>query len=272
MRELDPGASVLAYFGSELRRHRQAAGMSQQGLARECYVSAALIGMFETARRVPNRDFMARADEALGTDMFTHMWRLITRESHPSYFRPFTEYEPEAVLLREFQPLAVSGLLQTEDYARTILRSISPDSTADEVEELVNARMERQAILDRPGAPTLVVLLDEGVLARVVGGPVIMRDQLGALLAAAERPKVAIQVVPASAGAAAGLAGMFVIATMNDNAGDIAYAETVATGQLIDRADDVATFATAYEMLRAEALPREPSLDLIRKRKEEYEL
>lgn len=99
-----------------------------------------------------------------------------------------------------------------------------------------------------------------------------MRDQLDALLQAAQRPKIVTQVVPASAGAAAGLAGMFVIATLNDNRGDVAYSETVATGQLIDRADDVATCAAAYEMLRAEALPRQPSLDLIRKRKEEFEL
>lgn len=272
MRDLDPGASALAYFGSELRRRRLAAGLSQDGLGQACYVSASLIGMFEKALRVPSRDFMGRADEALGTDAFAHMWRLVTRESHPSYFRPFAEYEQEATSLRQFAPLGVPGLLQTEDYARTVLRRASPDSTAEEVEELVNAKLERQTILDRPISPTLIVLLDESVLSRTVGGREVMREQLAALLEAAQRPKVVLQIVPASADAGVALAGMFIIATLSDNRGDIGYFETVATGQLVDDADDVAACATAFEVLRAEALPHKPSLDLLRKRKEEFEL
>lgn len=136
-------------------------GMSQGELGQQCYVSGSLVRMFELARRVPSRDFMARADEVLGTDTFVHMWRLVSRESHPSYSRPFAEFEQEATSLRLFQPLAVSGLLQTEDYARTVLRNTSPDATPEKIEELVNARMERQGILDRSVPPTLVVLLEE---------------------------------------------------------------------------------------------------------------
>lgn len=156
---------MLAYFAAELKRHRVAAGYSQAQLGEACLTSTSLVGAIETARRMPSRDFAERADTTLGTDgTFTRPWPLVGREGHPSYFRPFAEHEASATLLREFEPLAVPGLLQTETYARALVTR--PSATADQVEELVNARIERQAVLDKESAPTLVVLLDESVLSR----------------------------------------------------------------------------------------------------------
>lgn len=269
MRDLDPGASALAYFGSELRRHRLAAGMSQGGLGQQCYVSASLVGMFEKAQRVPSRDFMRRADEALDVDVFTHMWRLVSRESHPSFFRPFAEYEQEATLLREFEPLAVPGLLQTVDYARALLAR-RPDTSRHQLEELVAARMDRQAVLDRDGSPMLVVLVDESVLSRTVGSREIMCSQLEVLTDACQRARVVVQLVPAASGAAAGLAGAFTIASLDG--AEVAYFETAATGQVVDRSEEVAACVAYFESLRGEALSREASLELIRKWRESYEV
>ena len=82
----------------------------------------------------------------------------------------------------------VPGLLQTEEYARAIL-SARPDGNLDDLDEQVAARLARQAILDRTGAPQLWCILDEGVLHRAIGGSKVMRSQLYRLAEVAGHPK-----------------------------------------------------------------------------------
>lgn len=264
-RELDPSASVLAFFGSELRRSRLAAGLSQDKLGQECYVSGSLVRMIESAQRMPGRDFARRADETLGSDgTLSRMWPLVSREAYPTWFRPVAEVEREATTLREFECLVVPGLLQTEDYARAVLRAGRPDYTDEQVEEFVAARMERQAILSRPDPPLLVAVLDESVLARRVGSDAIMREQLERLVEVAQRPKIVLQVVPLSTGAHVGVVGPFVIFSFGDGHSMVSL-EAAGTGQLIDQAEEVAASLVTYDVLRGEALPRDASIDLIRK-------
>jgi len=105
-----------------------------------------------------------------------------------------------------------TGGLQTEDYARAVLAAAHPAAPDGEVDRLVSARLDRQAILAREAPPLLWVIVDEGVLTRPVGGAGVMREQIGRLIAAARQPKIVLQVLPASAGAHPGLAGQFVIA------------------------------------------------------------
>lgn len=121
MKDLDPPTTVPAHFGGELRRRRMAAGLSQEQLGKQCLASASLVRMIEMTQRVPKRDFAQRADDALGTGgTFGDLLRLVGQEGHPTWFRPFAEHEAEASTLRVFEPLAVPGLLQTEDYARAL--------------------------------------------------------------------------------------------------------------------------------------------------------
>ena len=88
------------------------------------------------------------------------------------------------------------GLLQTEDYARAILGA-RPDGNLDDLDEQVAARLARQAVLERAGAPQLWCVLDEGVLHRAIGGSKVMRSQLYRLADLAEHPKITIQVIQA---------------------------------------------------------------------------
>src|SRR5271166_5382454 len=104
------------------------------------------------------------------------------------------DIEAQATVLRWYEPLVVPGLLQTEDYARAIL-SARPDGNLDDLDEQVAARLARQAILDRTGAPQLWCILDEGVLHRAIGGSKVMRSQLYRLAEVAEHPKTTIQVI-----------------------------------------------------------------------------
>ena len=160
--------------------------------------------------------------------------------------------------------MLIPGLLQTEEYARAVLAAAHPASPEDEVERLVSARMDRQAILDQAEPPLLWVILDEGVLTRPVGGPVVMRDQIERLVKAARRPRIVLQVVPAGAGAHAGLDGHFVLASF-DGPPDVVYLNNTLAGQIVERPRDVARVALLYDILKAEALSPRASADLARK-------
>jgi transcriptional regulator with XRE-family HTH domain len=268
-RDLDPGASVLAFFGAELRRCRLAADLSQEQLGQQVSYSAALVGLIENAKRVPSRDFAERCDDALATGgALARLWPLVSRETLPGWFRPWIEIEREATSLRSFEPLIIPGLLQTPEYARTLL-SAQPAVTEDGLEQLAATRMDRQLILSREDPPQLWCLLDEGALHRRVGGAKAMHDQLLHLAEIAQRPKVTVQVVPFEVGAHAGLLGAFVIASF-DGAGDIVYLETAASGQVTETPSVVAEITLTYDTLRSEALPRTASRELIMKVAEQY--
>src|SRR6266851_2442991 len=209
-RDVDAGTSVLAFFGSELRRCRVVADMSQEQVGQQISYSAALVGLVENAKRVPSRDFAERCDDALATGgALARLWPLVSREMLPGWFRPWIEIEHEATALRSFEPLVIPGLLQTPEYARTLLAA-QPAASEDELEQLVVTRMERQVILSRENPPHLWCLLDEGSLRRCIGGAKTMHDQLLHLAEMARCPKVAVQVMPFEVGAHAGLLGAFV--------------------------------------------------------------
>jgi hypothetical protein len=127
--------------------------------------------------------------------------------------------------------------------------------------------LARQTVLERPRAPQLWCVLDEGVLHRAIGGSKIMRSQLYRLADLADHPKTLIQVIQA-AGAHAGLLGGFIIADL-DGKPPMAYLETAAEGQVTDSPSVVGHIALRFDRLRAEALPWAASRDLIRKVAEE---
>lgn len=154
------------------------------------------------------------------------------------------------------------GLLQTQDYARALLANRiggNPETT----DEIVAARMARQSILARDNPPELWVVIDEAVLHRPVGGPLVMREQLNQLIKSAQRPSIVFQVIPAAVGVHDGLPGAgFIIATF-ENAPHVAYQDTAVRGQVIEDSDDIGVLMGTWDRLRAEALPRTASLGLI---------
>jgi uncharacterized protein DUF5753 len=184
----------------------------------------------------------------------------------PSWFTGWLEAERRATALCWWEPLVVPGLLQTVGYAQTILGA-GPDTMDDELEQMVGARMERQAILDRPRPPVLWIVLDEAVLHRCVGSLKIMQEQLLHLADLADRPRITIQVVPARMGVHAGLLGGFAVASVDG--ADIVYLETSADGQVAEKPSVVEHVTLRFSTLRAVALPQDDSRDLILKVAEE---
>jgi transcriptional regulator with XRE-family HTH domain len=270
----DHDGTPQGVFGSELRYYREQAGLSQTELAALVNCSHDVISKIETGDRPPAKDFPERLDAVPQLDTrgaLSRLWKKLRKgfrnRAIPGWFRPWAEVEAEASTLRSYEPLLVAGLLQTEEYARAIL-TVRPGISEDEVEAQVAARMERQAIVERADAPQFWYVLDEAVLHRCIGGKKVMHDQLGHLADLAELPKVSIQVVPASAGAHAGLLGAFVIADI-EGAASMVYLETSAEGQVTDSPATVAHVTYRFDSLRSEALPRPASRDLIMKIAEE---
>jgi transcriptional regulator with XRE-family HTH domain len=262
-RERDTAGPSL--FVAELVAARTAAGLSQDALAAQIHYSPSLIGMIESGRRAPTLDVAQRLDTALKTTgTLTRLQQHARTMPLPSWFRPYAEIEATAVQLRSWQPAFVDGLLQTEDYARVLL-SGRPNTTETEVEELVAARMERQAILNRDRPPLLWVVIDEAALHRQVPDGKVMHDQLLNLAQMSERPNINVEVVPYSAGPHYALLGAFAIAE-SDDATRLVYLETVTEGYLLESPAAVAHVALVFDTVRAEALSRTASRDLIRKR------
>ena len=119
----------------------------------------------------------------------------------------FFAYESSASIIRQWQGLLISGLLQTEEYARALLSSWGMEQSR--INQVWAARLERQELLERAEPPEMFFILDEAAVYRPVGGEGVMRHQRARLLELAERPRVTIQVVPFSVGAHAGMRGPF---------------------------------------------------------------
>ena len=259
-------------FGAELRFYRTRAGLSQKDLAARATVSHDVISKIETGERPPAEDFPPRLDAVPELDTrgaLTRLWDHL-KKGHKQrlygWFQQWADIEAQATVLRWYEPLVVPGLLQTGDYARAIL-SARPDGNLDDLDEQVAARLARQAILDRTGAPQLWCILDEGVLHRAIGGSKVMRSQLYRLAEVAEHPKTTIQVIR-SGGAHAGLLAHFVIADL-DGKPPVVYLETAAEGQVTDSSSVVDHVALRFDRLRAQAESWVASRDLIRKVAEE---
>jgi hypothetical protein len=271
-RNLDATYSPMAFFGAELRRARVVAGMSQDQLGRALSFSGDLVGKVETCERAPTPELAAGCDSVFPhlDGLFTRLLGLARRWEgpHPQWFRDWVHAEREAASLRTWQPLLVPGLLQTADYARTLFEAWRSGDTDDDLDQLIGARMERQSILERPKPPALWVVLDEGVLHRRIGSEKIMHEQLGHLEDMFVLPKITIQVVPAEVGAHVGLLGNFTIAGFDDRP-DMVYMDAPDQGQITEKRAMVARISEAFDLLRAEALPRGASRDLIMKVAEE---
>lgn len=265
IRALDPSASPLDYYAYELCRLREAAGLKQAQLGDIIYCSGSLIGMIENTKRVPTRDFSERLDAALGTDgHFSRLVGLVLRSQLPHWFQAYAEMEARATFISTFQSQVVYGLLQTEAYAKALLCV----EYSDRVDEIVAARLERQRILARETPPVLLVVLDEALLHRKVGGRQVMREQLAHLLTLVDRPWIQVQVMPFSAGEHTGMTGSFNLLRFGSDP-DLFYTESYDSGLMTANPQVIRERSVGYARLQADALSPEDSALLIARVMEE---
>ena len=187
--------------------------------------------------------------------MFAPLSWMASRTGQPS--------RGEAQSLRIWSPTLIPGLLQTAEYARALFLAEQTDTSDDAIGALVEARLQRQGILDRADPPDVVVVLDEMVLHRLIGSPQVMHDALVQVAELSQRPYIVVQVVPASNGANAGLGGAFYIAAADGipEALQMVGVEDHTT----EKRSLVRKAAVAFDRVRGDALPRDASRDLILK-------
>jgi transcriptional regulator with XRE-family HTH domain len=268
-REPVTAESPLRVFGAMLRHYRTAAGLTPEELGARIYVSASQVRKVEEGTRTPT-EALTQACEAL-PELNSHGALTTLREilkdhlrhrAYPGWFEAWPDHESHAQRLRNFELVVVPGLLQTEAYARAVLRT-RVGATEEELDEAVAARLERQQILEREHPPQLWVLMDEAVLRRPVGGAELMAEQLEFLASTAQRPHIVLQVIPLVAGAHEGMrGGAFVLADFQDGP-SLGYQDTAVAGQIVEGASEVEALAVTWDTLRLEALPRSASAELV---------
>ncbi|MGB6165141.1 MAG: helix-turn-helix transcriptional regulator [Pseudonocardiaceae bacterium] len=184
----------------------------------------------------------------------------------PDVERQFVDFvwlESRATEIRSFDPLVISGLLQTREYAEAVITAMDWEAEPAQIARWVQLRMDRQAVLRQQAPPQLNVIIAEFALRREIGGPEVLRDQLEHLLATAERPQVDLRVLPASVGAHAGSSGHFLIFTIAEPDLDVGYAETLG-GAVYVEPPDSERFVRVYDNLLKSALEPAESAKLIR--------
>ncbi|MFJ7073155.1 helix-turn-helix domain-containing protein [Streptomyces sp. NPDC098781] len=259
------------FFGAELKRRRENAGITQAELGSRVFVSGGYIGQFEQAIRKPQLDVARRIDETLQTDgIFERLWRkLIKEQPYAEYFAHAAELERLATAICDWAPAVVPGLLQTPEYARAIYLASNPLATDRYIEEMVGLRQERARLLKDATRPMYWAILHEAVLRIPVGGSAVMAAQLEHVATMLRQRKVLVQVLPFAAGAHPQMGKMMTLKQFED-APPTAYTKGVFSGSLLDDPAVVKRTQADYDLLRGAALSLEASLALIESVAEDY--
>ncbi len=266
---------ALRYYATELKRHREAAGLTQAQLADLIPYSKSMVSMVETAKRSPldareggktTSKFTEYCDQVLNTG--GALGRILplledTGDPYPSWFRPYANLEAEATAIYSYEVQVVPGLLQTEKYARELTRCLYPAPSEAEVDIQVAARMRRQEILARASPPHLFFVLDEAVLKRRIGTGEVMRGQLKQLLEASQRPSVHLFVLPFAVGGHPAIDGAYVVLDLPEGEPAL-YVEGPGSATITTVAADVYPARLRFLALCGAALAPSPSIELIK--------
>ena len=257
--------SPSEFLVRELRRRRLAAGLTQDELGALINWSGTKVSAIECGTRPPKPEYLSAVDTAIGTTgFFMRYWNeLIEGSQDPRvWLREWIAYEQQATALRWYELAWVPGLLQTEAYAREVFAA-DRRRPAEQVQEKVAARLERQRFLFGDNPPLLIAVLDESVLRRPIGGPAVMREQLFQLARLnTEQRRIRIHVVQSSVGGYSGLDGAFVLATLPEG-DEVAYLDNRLQGQLVEHLDGLKDVRAHWEAILADALTLPQSTELL---------
>jgi transcriptional regulator with XRE-family HTH domain len=258
-------------LGAELRRLREDAGVTIERVAEKLECSHSKVSRIENGqvsaspRDVRDMLELYRVDH----DRREALVQIARETRRPGWWQQYGDVpggipayagmEVAATSIDMYMALVVPGLLQTEEYAGTVLRAVGPDLPAGEIGRRVELRMRRQTVLQGDRAPRLRVLLDESVLHRPVGGGEVMRGQLQKLLAVTELPAVTLQVLPLATGAHAGIDGSFEVCGFPAAEPDVVVLESAVDALYLESADGLRRYRQLFELLRRSANPPEDS-------------
>jgi transcriptional regulator with XRE-family HTH domain len=287
MTEAPPGSPTVLrmILGRQLHELREKAGLSYDQAAEAIYASPWTIRRMEraegslkplsvkgllTAYGITDQQeittFLALARQASKPG-----WWHSYSDVLPPWFRVSVGLEEAAELIRGFDPHCVPGLLQTEDYARSLLAIGFPDATAEETERRVALRLARQQLLTRADPPRLWTVIDEAALRRPAGRRAVMRGQIEHLIEAAALPHVTVQILPFAAGQHPAPYGPFRIFRFPaQQVPDIVYGESLTGAFYLDKPADAAAYLQALDRICAQAKPAGQTEKTLRDIRKEY--
>ncbi|MFD3476581.1 helix-turn-helix domain-containing protein [Streptomyces sp. NPDC058695] len=269
-------------LGRRLQDLRERAGLKREEAAKVLRVAPATVRRMEMAEvglKIPYLQLLLKSygvtDEE--ADAFVTLaeeankpgWWQRFHDILPGWFSMYVSLEGAASLIRSYEPHFVPGLLQTEDYARGVLRSgavgraLAEDP--DVVERHVALRMQRQELITREEAPRLWMVMDETALRRPVGGPGVMRGQIDRLLEVTELANVTLQIAEFAAGPHPGTYGPFVLFRFAmSELPDMVYSEYLTGAVYLDARPEVATHLEVMDRMAAHAATAHRTKDILR--------
>jgi transcriptional regulator with XRE-family HTH domain len=252
-------------LGALLRKLRSDLGLSAEEVTARLMFSPTKLSRIETGQSGASPRDIRDLSDLYGVTDPEDRERLMTlaREGKrrgwwQDYDLPHATYvglEAEAVSIDVYQSGAVPGLLQTEEYARAMLLAQVPPFSTQELEQRVQARLTRQALLMQSEGPRYHAILDEGALHRRVGGPIVMRAQLQRIIESARLQNVAIQVISSEAGAHPAMESTFAILSFEQPLiSDTVYIEGLVGNIYLERPADLERYRKVFSYLQTIAL------------------
>ncbi|MEU4214091.1 helix-turn-helix transcriptional regulator [Actinoplanes sp. NPDC026623] len=275
------GPTVLRILlGAQLRRLREGKGISREDAGYEIRASGSKISRMELGRvsfkerdvadllsmygvrEIAEREaLLALARQANNPGWWHHYGDIL-----PPWFQSYLGLEAAATLIRTYEIQFVPGLLQTPEYARAVILLGHAGANADEIDRRVELRRQRQQVLARLEPPQLWAVIDEAVLRRPIGGPDVMRAQIEALIEAAKKPNVRLQIIPFNVGGHAAAGGPFAILRFPEpELPDVVYVEQLTSAIYLDKRDDVDHYAIAMERVCIDAEPPNHTQEILGK-------
>lgn len=269
-------------LGKRLRELRGLYDLTVEDVAEKLLCSATKVSRLETGARRPSlrdvRDLcvLYGVDEASSIELMS-LARGAREQGWWTQYEdlnldPLIGLEQDAIAITCYSMYYMPALLQTEDYARAIIKAIAPKIDTAIHQQRVEVRMRRQQLLDSANPPRYRILLDEAALRRRVGGPVVMAAQFDKVLDAARQGKAAVQVIPFEVGEYAAVDAYFVLLDFDEesNLSPVVFIEGLTGNQYIERKADIARYREAIESLRDSALSPRDSLSLMQELREAY--
>jgi transcriptional regulator with XRE-family HTH domain len=260
-------------LGRELRRLRDAAKLSPEDAARQLGWSRSKLSRVENARLLLRPAEIANACDLYGAapEAKANLIQLGREAGRRGWWTAFSDVfegsyvplEADSSAIATWEPLLIPGLFQTRDYAHAIIHAARPNLEPVDLDRHVAARIHRKVTLDKPDAPTLRVVLDEGALHRLVVPSALMAVQLADILDKAARPHITVQVLPLAAGPHPGLDGAFSVLYFGEEDPRVGYTWCPGGDIFIEAADPVRDLTLKFERLADLALTPKESAELI---------
>ncbi|MFI8213660.1 helix-turn-helix domain-containing protein [Streptomyces werraensis] len=249
--EIEP---VVQAVGRLLRVCREAAGMSVSELAAALGYGEDMIRKIERGARIPRPECLDRADQILMAQGHLRAFMEDMKKArYPKKVRQLAELEERSVEMLLYSNHNIHGLLQTEEYARTLFEMTQPALADDVVERETAGRVTRQAVLRREPAPTLSFVQEQVTLERPYGGKMVLRRQLEHILEVAQLRNVTLQVMPTDRQEHAGSQGMIEVLKFADGTA-MGRSEGAFSGRPVSSPKDLRILELRYGMIRAQAL------------------